>query len=139
MTVIELTSPREAQRMLALEKANHVRVTNARLFREITGLEERDARALCAAVFTDPTDEQNAAKVDQLLRAVPRFGAVKVRGLLVHADIRVSGRRVGELSQRQRTLIASVLLNPASLWTSTSMQRVAALPAFCEAETEAAA
>jgi len=92
----------DEQRMAALRRANEIRVLRSHLKQNVTG------PAHAAALILDPPDYIATMKVEDLLRAVPKYGRVKV-GVFMRT-VRVSpAKTVGGLSDRQRAEIAKEL------------------------------
>ena len=104
----------EPQHVIALRKANRIRSANATTIREIASLPRGEAREAAAALLREPTDEEAALHVGRLLRAVPRFGRERTRVILARAGIAPGreGRRIRELTERERGVIADALGAP---------------------------
>lgn len=91
------------QRMEALERANAIRSSRAKLKRDL-----KAGRISIHAVLRDPPDCVETAKVLDILLAVPKYGRVKANKKLAICRISLS-KTIGGLSQRQRDeLIASL-------------------------------
>lgn len=90
-----MTVQSKEQRMVALTRANVVRVAQAKLKREVTAgeVDWRD-------VLRDPPECARTMRVVQLLMAAPRVGSVKVDRALRTADV-VPTKHVGSLTRRQ--------------------------------------
>ena len=91
------------QRLLALRRANEVRLARAQLKKEL-------AAGTCRIedILVDAPELARGAKVYDLLLAVPKLGRVRVSTLLRHCQISET-KTLGGLSERQRTeLIASL-------------------------------
>lgn len=84
------------QRKEALERANYIRTTRARLKREL-----RASRASIFPLLDDPPDYLATAKVAEILLAIPKYGRVKVNKALTQCRISPS-KTFGGLSPRQR-------------------------------------
>jgi hypothetical protein len=84
------------QRMEALSKANEIRVSRARLKRDL-----KAGRVRIEQIIADPPEYVLTAKVYDMLVSVPRLGRVKVGRLLTTCRISQS-KTVGGLSERQR-------------------------------------
>lgn len=117
----------EPQHVIALRKANRIRSANATTIREIASLPRGEAREAAAALLREPTDEEAALHVGRLLCAVPRFGRKRTRVLLARAGIAPGreGRRIRELTERERNVIADALTRPRRNRTTapTPLQR----------------
>ena len=91
------------QRLLALRRANEVRLARARLKKELAVGSRR-----IEDILLEPPELARGAKVHDLLLAVPKLGQVRVSRLLRHCRISET-KTLGGLSERQRTeLIASL-------------------------------
>lgn len=102
MTQIAITTP-EPQRMRALEKANEVRLARARLKRSIA-----DGRTSAADVVLALPWEARNWSVGELLMSQRRWGSIRARKLL--AGLHISEKRpIGELTERQRRVLAALL------------------------------
>ena len=88
------------QRREALTKANGIRDARAKLKREL----KSNTKTLSAVVAYPPDFVANM-KIGELLSAARGFGAVRVAKLLARCEVGYS-RRIGNLSTRQRELIA---------------------------------
>lgn len=98
------------QRMASLDKANYVRTTNSQTWWSIRLL-QREEGCECVADLLERFDEDagdplGAMPIRRLLLAVPRFGETKMRRYLAHAGVHSGDRKVGQLSDRQRRVIA---------------------------------
>lgn len=91
------------QTLEALAVANEVRFARAELKREIFRGETS-----VAEVLADPPTYLARMPIGELLRAQSLWGPTRSRKLLRRAEIRET-RRVGELTERQRDLIARLL------------------------------
>ena len=98
-----LLDPHVIQRTEALAKANAVYRSRANLKREIFRGE-----TTVTEVLADPPAYLNRMAIGELLRAQKLWGNTRSRKLLRQAEIR-ENRRVGELTERQRDLIAGLL------------------------------
>lgn len=99
------------QSMQALELANEVRRGVRAFIRETRQLPPREAANVIAdAIDLDHEDRiLGAARVRDLLGAVPKLYTVSVEKVLVLASCAASDKRLRELTYRQRTLISSAL------------------------------
>lgn len=89
------------QRLANLRRANEIRVYRATLRRNMTA-------DLCVAILTDPPADTLTMPVRALLQAVPLFGPVKARRLLLTLSI-AQDKRLGELTERQRLALAEAI------------------------------
>jgi hypothetical protein len=86
--------------MLALERANEVRLARARLKREIAG-----GQVSAAFVILELPSEARNWSVGELLLSQRRWGTTRVRKLLV--GLHISEKRpIGDLTERQRGVLA---------------------------------
>jgi hypothetical protein len=93
------------QRLLALARANEVRLARAQLKRELA------AGAIeLAQVLSAPPASAQTAKLRELLLAVPRIGPARVHRALAHCRIAETKTVVG-LSDRQRAELIEFLRN----------------------------
>jgi hypothetical protein len=91
------------QHLLALERANRVRIARAELKRKV-GRGEVDVEE----VLERPPWEAETMSVAELLRSQRRWGEVRTRRLLAPLRI-VEERRLGALTRRQRVLVSREL------------------------------
>jgi S13-like protein len=84
------------QRLDALERANEIRVSRAKLKRAL-----KAGEVTFDAVLLDPPSFVLTAKVYDMLMAVPRLGRVRAAKLLAQCRISQS-KTIGGLSERQR-------------------------------------
>lgn len=97
------------QRQSALKRANEVRLTNAAFRRRVVNMDAVAGLLTVAMALENPTAEQAALKVEDLLRMPRWMGAVVINKLLITAGVRRAGRRVRDLSARQREVLAGGL------------------------------
>lgn len=104
----------EPQHVTALREANRVRLANAATLRSIEALPRPDAENRAAELLRDPTPDVAALHVGRLLEAIPRIGRVKARALLAATGTAPGreGRRIRELTERERNVIAGALTRP---------------------------
>ncbi len=96
------------QRLQALERANAVRLKRAELKRRIA-----DGRVSAAEVILDLPWEATSWPVGELLTSQRRWGSIRAHKLL--AGLHISETRpVGELTERQRRVVAAQLRTPPS-------------------------
>jgi hypothetical protein len=105
MTDIATITP-EPQRMRALERANEIRLARARLKREIA-----HGHISAAYVILELPSEARNWSVGELLMSQRRWGSTRARKLLVSLHISEK-RRIGELTDRQRRVLAAQLTVP---------------------------
>lgn len=92
-----------AQQMEALALANEIRMSRARLKRDISA-----GRVRARDVLEHPPGWAATMKVHPLLLAIPKLGRVKVNRIL--GDCRVSpSKTLGGLSDRQRSALVAAL------------------------------
>lgn len=117
----------ESQHVTALREANRVRLANAATLRSIEALPRPDAENRAAELLRDPTPDVAALHVGRLLEAIPRIGRVKARALLAATGTAPGreGRRIRELTKRERNVIADALTRPRRNRTTapTPLQR----------------
>jgi len=89
--------------MDALSRANEVRVLRAQLKRDL-----KAGRVSIGALLLDPPACLGAAKVFDMLLAVPKYGRVKANRILNQCRISPS-KTIGGLSERQRAELVSQL------------------------------
>lgn len=91
------------QRMVALQRANHIRSRRAQLKRDL-----KAGRQPIGELLLDPPDYLLTAKVFDLLLAVPKYGRVKANKILSQCRISPS-KTLGGLSERQRGELVTLL------------------------------
>jgi hypothetical protein len=101
-----LAAPALPQYMLALERANAVRLARADLKRRIAA-----GRVTVAAVMLDPPPEAQSMTIADLLMSQRRWGYTRCRKFLQELQISET-RTVEKMTQRQRNAVAQ-LLEPA--------------------------
>jgi len=92
-----------SQRMVALERANGVRIRRAQLKRDL-----KAGRVSIQTLLLDPPEYLLTAKVFDILLAVPKYGRVKVNKVVTLCRISPS-KTIGGLSERQRTELVALL------------------------------
>lgn len=98
-----------AQHLDALERANAVRLTNAALRREIAAMDRQAALERLAEIVENTTCEVTLrAKAGYLTQAPHRMGEGLTHRLFRRLRINPE-RRLGELSRRERELLAGAL------------------------------
>jgi len=97
-TILSKTPSRSLdQRLDALQRANQIRVSRAKLKRALKASE-----VTLDQVLVDPPAYVLTAKVYDMLMAVPRLGRVRASKLLAQCRISQS-KTIGGLSERQRS------------------------------------
>ena len=99
----------EPQHMVALGRANRVRVANAEIKEQIGALSNREGAALVAALLRDPADPAGSIRVGWLLLAVDKFGEVALWRAMRCAEITSRDRKVRTLTVRQRHALAAAM------------------------------
>jgi hypothetical protein len=105
-----LTFVDEPQHMVALSRANHVRLTRARLHREIAALPRQEGYDRVAELLLDPPEELESLAVGTLICWVDRVGPTVMRRFLRHRWINEL-RPIGKLTYRQALELAGALRN----------------------------
>ena len=108
------------QKILALARANEVRVGVAGERRRIAYLSYVDGCRLLAEMLADPSEMLLSARIGWLLLSVRGVGRVKVSPLLNRAGVRSWDRHVRDLSDRQRRLLVEILRESADVRESHS-------------------
>ena len=96
-----------AQQLDALAKANKLRSEMVGIRHTIH--DATDPRQLVATLLDDPDEATGALPIRRLLLSIPRFGESRLSDCLARAVISTGDRRVRDISQRQRHLIARML------------------------------
>lgn len=104
-----MTVADQSQCMAALKVANEVRAAGAKVRRELRGLSFRDGTRLAARMLGDRDPRIQAMPVGRFLLAVPRVGDDAAARILRSADVRLSNRKVRDLTDRQIQVICRVL------------------------------
>lgn len=100
MPIANATASHE-QSMEALARANEIRLGRAQVKRDIHA-----GRKSLPTTLLDPPGCVDSALVEEIIRALPRFGAARARKLMHEAFVGPS-RRVGNLTEReQKALVA---------------------------------
>lgn len=97
------------QKRGALEKANATRIGNARFRDETRLLPAVEAARRIAEVLESPEGCVCAMPMGRLLMSIERVGHQRAQRWLTLAGVRSMDRRVDELTDRQRALIATIL------------------------------
>lgn len=108
------------QVMQALQVANEVRLTNARTCRRLTELSRDEARMEVARLLVeDETAAFESLKVERLLTRIRRLGPTTAYCLLRQVGVQIVGKRVRDLTPRQRVALAKLLSSPDGVTYST--------------------
>ncbi|HEV2058548.1 MAG TPA: integration host factor, actinobacterial type [Solirubrobacteraceae bacterium] len=92
-----------AQRLDALDRANHIRTRRATLKKDL-----KAGRCSIHTLLLEPPEYIMTAKVFDMLLAVPKYGRVKVNKVLTQCRISPS-KTIGGLSERQRNELVRLL------------------------------
>lgn len=95
--------------MDALVVANGVRVSNARLAREITDLDRDHGEQQVAQLLDNPEGAVGAFPIGRLLMCIRDVGEERMSCYLRHAGIFSTTKRVRALTARQRHALAAAL------------------------------
>ncbi len=99
----ELSQRSHEQRLQALAQANRVRHLRAEFKRDL-----KHGRVALSAAIADPPDYLAAARVAELLMALPRYGRVKTTHLLAHCRVSEKKTLAGLSLRQRRELIAAL-------------------------------
>lgn len=97
------TSPASRQNMMALQRANHIRLTRARLKREIAAGDVR-----VADVLLDPAEEVEGMEIAELLASQKRWGTTRCAKFLDSIGLPET-KTLRALTPRQRNALAELL------------------------------
>lgn len=92
---VQIPERTHEQRMSALERANHVRLANAELKRQIA-----KGKVDWKDVLRAPSDEAKSMQIAHLMMAVPRFGDARVDHVLKRTTIPPT-KPIGKLTASQ--------------------------------------
>jgi hypothetical protein len=92
--------------MSALAKGNHVRITRAKLKRELKA--DRSLNE-CIRILRDPPEVLHTMKIETFLMSLPGFARSKANNMLRRAGTAPSKSLAG-LSERQRLTLVRLLL-----------------------------
>jgi hypothetical protein len=95
------------QRRQALALANRRRFAQAAMLKLIREAAFRQGCEIVAQVLDGPDEDQARIPAARLLLAVHRFGEARLDKLMREAGVLSSQRRVGMLTDRQRTVLAA--------------------------------
>jgi hypothetical protein len=106
-----MTAIQSQQQTQALVWANEVRVAVAQLRHEISDLPQLEAKALVAGLLEDFDSDEVAEKmrIGAMLISIHGIGVGTVGTWLASAGVRSVDRRVRDLSERQRSVLARLL------------------------------
>jgi hypothetical protein len=110
------------QHLLALQRANRVRLARAALKRSVAA-GERDV----AEIILECPWESESMSISELLSAQRRWGRTRSRKLIVSLGL-TENKRVGALVQRQRLLLASALRAKSGCEPPTADETLATPP-----------
>lgn len=105
-----LTTPEAPERSMkqrreALIKANYTRIYRSALKKKI-----KDREISVLPILADPPEEVKNMKLHELLLAMPKVGAQKVRRIFLMLEISPV-KTVGGLTPRQRNRLAEFIIN----------------------------
>jgi len=111
--------PSKPQNIEALESAQRRRLAFSAIRRQIEAMPADQGRATVANHLRVPNDTVAAMRLDYMLRSIHRVGRAVMLRLLQAAAFRPGGpvrenARIGELTARQRNVIADELTGKAS-------------------------
>jgi cytolysin (calcineurin-like family phosphatase) len=98
-----------AQRQAALTRANEIRTGKARLKRALNALPTRQAATQIAQLLETRDPIANRCTVRELTRACRGIGDLKTSRLVHLAAISTMDKRIHELTDRQRNMLAFAL------------------------------
>ena len=107
-------TPREIQSEQALRRANETRLAHADIIRSISRTERPQALTLARGLLDHPDGPAATLRLDRLIKAVPGIGPERCRLILRHVGLVGGPRRVGDLTPRQRRLVAEALDAPTA-------------------------
>lgn len=102
-----------AQRLAAIEIGNGRRMLHSSQRKNLQSMDSVESRLTAAAMFRNPGDYEHM-KGRYLLESISRFGPVRI-GRLIRKTGMMAGtleRKLNDIPQRQRDLIADHLENP---------------------------
>lgn len=101
------------QRQEALALANAQRAAQAAFRREVAAMSRLEGMGVVAAALEDPDEAVGAMRLGVVLAAPRGCSSGTAKRLLRHAGVGSSDRRVRELTERQRKVLALALRSPA--------------------------
>lgn len=97
------------QNMVALEKANRMRLARAARLRWVHEPDHEQSKRRAARLILDPPEELRSLAVFELLRRVRNLSRHNARRYLFRAGPINEQRRLDELTKRQRRVLARTL------------------------------
>jgi hypothetical protein len=100
------------QHLSALALANEIRYAQAAWMRSLRALPPAQACRRAAHALWNPDENVGSIRLERVLRSVPRMGDRYVDLLLTQAGVPIARRkrRVRELTERERRIIAAALI-----------------------------
>ena len=100
-----------SQHLDALQRANTMRLAIARVKGEVSALGYLDGARRVAELLRYPDDAAGAMTIDALVMAIRHMGSRRVDKVFFEARFPIATRfrRVRELTQRQRDVVADIL------------------------------
>lgn len=98
-----IAAPPKPQHLLALERANEVRLARAKVKRSILS-----GRRKITSVILEPPHELDGMTLGELLCAQRRWGLARARKFLYSVQL-TEGKRIGTLTDRQRRVLVEAL------------------------------
>lgn len=116
-----------SQPLAALRRANAARTGIARVKAEVAALGQADGARRAAMMLRDPDEAVGAMTIDALILSVHRMGAARMVRLFNEARFPVATRhrRVRDLTERQRHLLADILEDLADIAADVASRRTA--------------
>ena len=109
----------------ALDNANEIRLGNAQLRAELKALPREDSLRRAAHVALTLEGNSQSMKIESFLKAIRGVGVQKIKSILVEIQC-FTPKRLGDLSERQRVLLAEVLVgiaNKQERWSAWQLTR----------------
>lgn len=112
MTTVTIEKP---QHLVALEHANEIRLAHAAMKRDVRKLPRCDGMEAVAAILLDPDETAQRMRLRYLLDGIRRFQREPRQRILTATRLAGSreDRRLGELTERERRMLAAGLLQLA--------------------------
>ena len=108
----------QSQHMIALNRANRIRLARAKLKREVA-----NSTRSVLDVLRDVPEETQTMAVMELLMAQPRWGRTRVRHILLTLAL-PENKQIGTMTERQRTALVEALApTPRGLLSSDTLRR----------------
>lgn len=105
--------PKVTQQEEALARANTIRLAQAAFRREVAAMPRLEGMGVVAAALEDPDETTGAMRLGFVLAAPRRCSLGTAERLLGGVGVGSSDRRVRELTERQRKVLAVALRGPA--------------------------